>query len=139
MLQEHERLLHDGLLPGAAIAAPYLAYLERQVARHDGVLLVAERGGAVVGFVACLIERYDGPEEAPDSAVYGLVSDIAVSPAARRQGIGQALLAAAEAHARGRGMARLRVHVLSANEEARAAYRRFGFMPYTEELEKRLR
>jgi ribosomal protein S18 acetylase RimI-like enzyme len=103
------------------------------------VLLVAELDGAVAGFVACLVERYVGPEEAPDSAVYGLVSDIAVSPAARRRGVGQALLAAAEAHARGRGMARLRVNVLSANEEARAAYRRFGFVPYTEELEKRLR
>jgi len=61
-----------------------------------------------------------------------------VSPDARGQDVGQALLAAAETHARQRGMARLRVNVLSANQEAKAAYRRFGFVPYTEMLEKAL-
>jgi len=49
VLQDHERALHDGLLPGAEIAAPYLGYVERQVAENDGALLVAESDGAVVG------------------------------------------------------------------------------------------
>lgn len=137
-LQEHERRLHDGLKPGAEIAADYLTYLQGHVATSDGVLLVAELEGRVVGYVGCIIDRYDGPEEAPDSAVYGYITDLYVEPAWRSQGIAQRLLAAAEAHARARGMTRLRIEALSNNQEALGAYRRFGFTPYVLTLEKRL-
>jgi ribosomal protein S18 acetylase RimI-like enzyme len=137
-LQEHERRLHDGLRPGHEIAEAYLAYLEHHLRVGEGELLVAERDGEVVGFIAHLVERYDGPEETPDSGVFALVSDLCVSERRRGQGIARALLAAAEAYARGKGLARLRVEVLSANREAAAAYRRFGFEPYTALLENRL-
>ena len=138
-LQEHERRLHDGLLPGAEIADSYLAYLERHLAEGEGELWVAELGGVVVGFIAHLIDRYAGPEEAADSATFVLVSDICVAPAQRGKGIAQALLGRAEAYAREHGLARVRIEVLSANAEARSAYRRFGFRPYVEMLEKVIR
>lgn len=137
-LQEHERHLHDGLRPGGEIADSYLAYLERHVFDGEGEFLVAEIDGAVVGFIAHLIDRYEGPEEMPDSAVYALVSDLCVRASHRGRGIAQALLAAAEVYARRKGAARLRVEVLSANREAAAAYRRFGFEPYVSMLEKRI-
>lgn len=135
-LQEHERRLHDGLLPGAQIAEAYLAYLERHLTASGGELWVAELEGGVVGFVAFLIDHYEGPEETADSATFVLVSDICVAQAQRGRGIAQMLLDRAEAFARERGMARLRIEVLSANNEARRAYRRFGFEPYVEMLEK---
>ena len=58
------------------------------------------------------------------------VHDIAVLPAHRAHGIGQALLAACEAHARERGCCKLTLEVLSGNARALRSYERFGFSPY---------
>ena len=58
------------------------------------------------------------------------VHDIAVLPAQRGRGVGQALLAACEAHARERGCCKLTLEVLSGNARALRSYERFGFAPY---------
>ncbi|MGH7788092.1 MAG: GNAT family N-acetyltransferase [Candidatus Binatia bacterium] len=56
------------------------------------------------------------------------IHDLAVVPDCRGQGIGPALLAAAEAQARARGCCKLTLEVQDANRRARAAYARFGFV-----------
>ena len=58
------------------------------------------------------------------------VHDIAVLSAHRSQGVGQALLKAAEDHARNRGCCKLTLEVLSGNGPAMASYKRFGFAQY---------
>lgn len=58
------------------------------------------------------------------------IHDIAVLPAHRGQGVGQALLAAAQAHAQARGCCKLTLEVLTGNHAALASYQRFGFAPY---------
>jgi len=58
------------------------------------------------------------------------VHDIAVLSAHRGQGVGQALLKAAEEHARNRGCCKLTLEVLSGNGPAMASYKRFGFAQY---------
>lgn len=58
------------------------------------------------------------------------VHDIVVRAGRRAGGIGQALLAAAEAAARARGCCKLTLEVLSNNGRARASYARFGFRAY---------
>jgi ribosomal protein S18 acetylase RimI-like enzyme len=55
------------------------------------------------------------------------VHDLAVLPHYRGQGIGRALLAAAEEHARAKGCCKLTLEVQDDNTRARALYRRFGF------------
>lgn len=59
------------------------------------------------------------------------IHDIVVLPEYRRQGVGQALLAAAEVEARERGCCKLTLEILSGNALAMASYTRFGFEPYT--------
>lgn len=59
------------------------------------------------------------------------VHDIAVKPEYRGQGVGQALLAAAEAHARALGGCKLTLEVLSGNAQALRSYERFGFEQYS--------
>ena len=59
------------------------------------------------------------------------IHDIVVQPEFRRQGIGQALLAAAESEAREYGCCKLTLEILSGNSRAKASYTRFGFEPYT--------
>jgi GNAT superfamily N-acetyltransferase len=58
------------------------------------------------------------------------VHDIAVLASYRGQGVGQALLKAAEDHARTRDCCKLTLEVLSGNASAMASYKRFGFAQY---------
>jgi len=58
------------------------------------------------------------------------VHDIVVHQTVRGRGIGQALLAWAEARARQLGCCKLTLEVLSNNARAMASYRAFGFAPY---------
>ena len=58
------------------------------------------------------------------------IHDIVVHAAARRQGIGQALLGWAEQRARDLGCCKLTLEVLSNNARAMASYERAGFAPY---------
>jgi ribosomal protein S18 acetylase RimI-like enzyme len=58
------------------------------------------------------------------------IHDIAVLPDCRGQGVGQALLAAAEQLAIDRGCCKLTLEVLTGNARALQSYLRFGFAPY---------
>lgn len=53
--------------------------------------------------------------------------DVAVLPAARGRGVGRALLAAVEEHARATGCCRLTLEVLDANTRAKGLYESVGF------------
>ena len=58
------------------------------------------------------------------------VHDIAVLDGHRGQGVGQALLQAAQTHALSRGCCKLTLEVLSGNASAMQSYKRFGFEQY---------
>ena len=60
----------------------------------------------------------------------GYITALVVAPTAQGQGVGRALLAAAEAWARGRGCRRLTVTSAEHREGAHVFYPRMGF-PYT--------
>jgi ribosomal protein S18 acetylase RimI-like enzyme len=137
-LQEFERRLHDSRLPGEAIAAPYFAWLQRQIAEKSGAMLVAESAGGFVGFLACWIERDDYIPLTPAAQVFGYVADVCILPPWRGQDIAGRLLAAAERHLADAGARHVLVGALAANDSALAAYRKRGFTPYTVMLEKRL-
>jgi ribosomal protein S18 acetylase RimI-like enzyme len=55
------------------------------------------------------------------------IHDLAVRPGYRGQGVGRALLAAAETRARDRGCCKLTLEVQDDNTPARTLYERFGF------------
>lgn len=80
-------------------------------------LLLARRGGAAAGCCA-LLEAGDGTAE---------LKRMVVDPAQQGQGVGLALLRAAEALARQRGVALLRLEVGVRNSAGEALYRREGF------------
>ena len=94
-------------------------------ARPTAASFIAWLGDEPVGLVNC-IEGYSTFKAQPLMNIH----DIAVLPAHRGQGVGQALLAAAEAHARERGCCKLTLEVLTGNAVALRSYERFGFAPY---------
>ena len=101
------RLCHD--LSGIAGAASFIAWREDKP----------------IGLINCF-EGYSTFKAKPLLNVH----DIAVLAGHRGQGVGQALLQAAEAHARTRGCCKLTLEGLSGNAPAMSSYKRFGFEQY---------
>ena len=136
-LQNYERTLEPALLDGEAMADVHLAYLVDCCRDYDGRIFVALTGARVVGF-ACVWTRVppDGPDDIPIDHAY--ISDVAVIADLRGRGLGRALLQRAEAYARERGAAYLRVGVRAGNAVARQLYAAVGFTEDRIELAKRL-
>jgi len=106
--------------------SPYVADLRATGERaRDGILLVAERDGVIVGTATIC---------PPGSAFREIGADgevefrfLAVAPEAQGAGIATALIAAIEQHARDTEAVRLAICVRDTNTGAAAMYERMGF------------
>jgi len=136
-LQDYERLRHTTRLPGEQIADAYLDWMQRK-SDSEGAVLVAERDGSIIGFVAGWIEQTDNIGETAASNRFGYISDVYVMSAFRGQRIAAQLLAGIEQHLRRAGIVRLRINSLAVNTSAQASYERAGFVPYEIVFEKRI-
>lgn len=81
-----------------------------------GIFLVAERDGKAVGYVGCQTVLDEG-----------YITNVAVSPACRRQGIGRALIAALVLRARAQALAFVTLEARASNAPAIALYEGAGF------------
>jgi len=136
-LQDAEREIDSRLLPGEIMADGYLREMHTRCARHAGAIFVAERDGVILGLVMVLARvPFESLDEPPGD--YAIVAELVVRDGYRRQGIGAALLRAAEEYAREAGAPELRIAVLSRNHPARDLYLREGFRPYADTMTKRL-
>jgi ribosomal protein S18 acetylase RimI-like enzyme len=89
----------------------------------DNEVLIAERGGTVVGCLHMVTPTdFFGRRHAH-------ISVIATSEAAEGTGVGRMLIAHAERWARQRNLALLTLNVFDANARARRFYERAGFTP----------
>ena len=136
-LQDAERKLSDTRLPGGEVAEAYYNLLAEQTLAN-GAMLVAETGGAFVGFVVGWIEHANEICETPESNRFGYVSDICVLEPFRGRGGAAMLLRALEERLAQYGVTRLRLNFLAGNASARTAYERAGYAPYEVRYEKRI-
>jgi GNAT superfamily N-acetyltransferase len=119
------------------MAEEYVAATEDLLAAkgEGAALLVAEAvDGAVLGFVTCFVREDDLERDRRELCI----EDVVVTAASRRRGVGRALVAAACRFAAERGVRRVVVSALSANEETVAAYAAMGFRPALVTLERLL-
>lgn len=135
--------LHHGLdrkrfiEPTARTPSMYAEYLEREFGRTGSLVLVAERGGSVVGYVFAQIE---GPDYMVLRGPAGVVQDLFVEPSHRGKGAGRALLAAAIQWIAESGAPRVVLSTAYKNEAARNLFRsaglRFTMVEMTRDLDK---
>jgi ribosomal protein S18 acetylase RimI-like enzyme len=105
-------------------AAGYGSFLGTQLDEEDVAVLVAERGGEVVGYAYAAVEPRDWMS-LRDSA--GILHDIIVDPAERGHGIGRMLLDAALAFLKSRGAPRVVLETAERNEAAQRLFASAGF------------
>lgn len=104
-------------LEQACFSVPWTqAQLRAQLPDDRHVFLVAEQGGAVLGYVG-LMHVLDE----------GYISNVAVAPQQRRQGIGEALIAELTRRAADLGLAFLTLEVRASNALAIRLYEKMSF------------
>ncbi len=131
---------HVALAPAFALrdrdSAPWVRVVrERLCDGASAIWVAAPAAGPVQGFCVAEIERAAGPLRERQR---GVITELAVRPASRRQGIATDLVDAALAWLREAGIGRVEVRVLSRNEGAQAFWRARGFGDFVDVLERRL-
>jgi aminoglycoside 6'-N-acetyltransferase I len=91
---------------------------------RDAVFLCVGPQGRLLGFAEASLRRY---AEGCDTSPVGYLEGWYVTPAARRQGIGAALVAAAEAWARAQGCTEMASDTQLGNHVSQAAHARLGY------------
>jgi len=137
-LNLHEDPITHDRVTDRAGAEESLAAAEAWVRKTNGVVLVAEVNGRVVGHLFLTFEEAP-PFVRRELRAYAYIAELFVRAEARRLGVARALLAAAERIARERGVSRILVSALAGNIPAETTYERAGFAAYATELIKKLR
>ena len=104
--------------------AGYGRFLVSQIESPDSRVLVAERSGEVVGYVWAAIEPVSWRDLRGPG---GFIHDVYVLETVRREGTGQALLAAAIAWIHSRDMAQITLWSKSGNQAAQHLFSKLGF------------
>ena len=110
-------------------------FLGTQLKKPNVIILVADRDGKVIGYTYSGVEGNDymslrGPA--------GVVYDIVVDPAHRRQGVGHLLLDATLKALKARGAPRVVLSTAERNSEAQRLFDRAGFRATMIEMTREL-
>ena len=113
----------------------YGSFLGTQLGEPNIIILVAERDGDVLGYTYAGVEGNDymalrGPA--------GVLYDIVVDPAHRRNGVGRMLLDATLEALKARGAPRVVLSTAERNSDAQRLFDRAGFRPTMIEMTREL-
>jgi ribosomal protein S18 acetylase RimI-like enzyme len=109
----------------------YAWWFGQEIDRREVVLLVAERAGALVGYVYGRLEERDW-NQLLDAC--GAIHDVWVEEEERRHGVASALVEATIAALAALGAPRVVLHTAAANAGAQAFFARHGFRPTMVEM-----
>jgi GNAT superfamily N-acetyltransferase len=134
-LQHYEHRFEPNRRIDAQAGKDYFLVLLERVAEHQGRIFVAEADGQPIGWAVFLVEQ-DLIYVIEDERTYGYIAELFVKENVRGQGVGQALIKACEGEGRARGLKRMMIGVIPANERAAKVYAEAGYSPYAMELRK---
>jgi len=128
-LAESQRAHDSHILP-----ADNRPRIRQSIAEHlvQDRVLVAREDETTLGFVMFTVERAAFKQD----VLRGIVENLYVRPERRSEGIGSALLGAAEDALTAQGVDAIALEVMARNEGARRFYRRAGYETRRVELEK---
>jgi ribosomal protein S18 acetylase RimI-like enzyme len=112
------------MAPGDDPEGGYAWFLGTQLRNPEAVVLVAERDGAVVGYVYAGLEPQSW-KELREAA--GFIHDVVVDEAERRHGVASALMEAAMAWLREHGAPRVVLGTAEQNAGAQRLFAKLGF------------
>jgi ribosomal protein S18 acetylase RimI-like enzyme len=132
MVRMHHELDAERFIPATPRTEQgYASYLESQLKEPTVLVLVAERNGDAVGYTYAAVE---GPDYMSLRGPAGVLHDIVVDPAHRREGIGRMLLDATLAWLDARGAPRVVLSTAVRNEAAQRLFTSAGFRPTMVEM-----
>ncbi len=109
----------------------YRRWLARELERSDAVVLVAEVGGSIVGYIYGTLEARDWNLLLD---AHGAIHDVFVAESARRSGVGLLLVKALLAAFEDRGAERVVLSAMVGNEAAQRTFASVGFRPTMVEM-----
>jgi len=112
------------LVPGPRLEEGYAHFLRTQLAEEDVAIFVAERAGAIIGYVYAGVEPRSWKELRD---VAGFIHDVVVEPGARRSGVATRLIETAAAWLATRGVPRVVLWTAEKNQEAQRLFEHLGF------------
>ena len=115
----------------ADAAENFAKHAAEQIASETATVLVAEASQGLVGF--CVARVSERPPVF-EIAEFGSIGSLAVTERWRRKGVGEQLFGAAKRWFAERGIARIEVGVVTANELSSSFWREMGFRPYFQKL-----
>jgi GNAT superfamily N-acetyltransferase len=123
------------MAPRKNAAEGYAWFLRSQLKEKDVVVFVAERAGAVVGYVYAGLEPRSWKEL---REMAGFIHDVVVEPSSRRMGVAGLLLEAAIKWLRSKGAPRVILWTAEPNAEAQRLFTRAGFRKTMIEMTREL-
>jgi len=115
---------HRFMAPRADPESGYAWFLGTQLADEDTLILVAEGGGTVCGYLYATIEPRSWKELREEA---GFIQDVVVDERSRGTGVATSLIERAADWFRSRGMLRMVLWTAQANEPAQRLFERLGF------------
>ncbi|RUO43680.1 GNAT family N-acetyltransferase [Aliidiomarina taiwanensis] len=127
LIEMLDHYAQDPMGGGEALPESTKAVLIKEMAARDTVFsfLAWNEEGQAVGLVNCVI-GFSTFAAKPVCNIH----DIAIRSGLRGQGLAQKLMQAVVTEAKARGCCKLTLEVLTGNEPAKLAYKKFGFAAY---------
>ena len=127
----HERWDAPRFAAREGVEQMYAGWLTRRCDDAEGVFLVAERDGAIVGF---LIATVDDNIPIYTLERFGFVHDVWVDEAYRNEGVGRSMTMLMLERFKAMGVTQVRLDTAAENNVARAMFAQCGFRPSTVEM-----
>lgn len=102
-------------------------FIIERINRHDSWILVAEQNARLVGFCQ-LFPSFSSTRTCRTA----ILNDLYVAPVARKEGVGKALMLAAEELARNHGLGGMELATAILNTDAQRLYEKLGWQRDTE-------